>query len=193
MGRPNIGVVISTTRVGRFGDRVAGWLLSLASQRNDAVYGLVDLRDYPLPFYDEPVSPSRQRPQHPVARQLSDRMAAFDGFIFVTAEYNHGIPAVLKNALDHLYVEMNRKPASFVGYGSASGARGIEQLRLNLIQLEMAPLQAWVGLGIHELRPLRAHEKDFGDFPHLAAGASAMLDELMWWTQTLKNGRENQP
>jgi NAD(P)H-dependent FMN reductase len=189
MPLPKIAIIISSTREGRFGDKPARWLLALAARRADAEFEILDLRDYPLPFYDEPAPPARAPARNEVAQRLSAKLTTIDGFVFVTAEYNHGIPAVLKNALDHVYPEFNRKPAAFVGYGNAGGARAIEQLRLNLIELKAAPLQSAVGLGVTELRPLRAGEKDFADFPNLAVAAEALLDDLLWWTNTLRAGR----
>jgi NAD(P)H-dependent FMN reductase len=190
MPLPHIAIIISTTREGRFGDKPAAWLHQLASGRADATFEIVDLRDYPLPLYDEPTPPARAPATNAVAQRLSAKLHGCDGFVFITAEYNHGIPGVLKNALDHLYPEFTRKPAAFVGYGNANGARAIEQLRLNLIELKAAPLQPAVQITVAELRPLRAGEKQFSDFPQLAASAGAMLDDLLWWARTLKAGRE---
>ena len=181
--------MISTTREGRFGERAGAWVLATAAKRADATFRLVDLRDYPLGFFNEPIPPSRRPPEDPVARRLGDTMGECDGFIFVTAEYNHGIPAVLKNAIDHLYPEMNRKPASFVGYGSSGAIRAIEQLRMNLIELKMAPLQSWLGMSGQDFRSVRTNETDFADFPQWETGLAAMLDDLLWWTRTLAAGR----
>src|SRR5689334_23899769 len=107
----NIGIIIGSTRTGRFADRPAQWLLELARQRgdSDASFELVDLRDYPLPFFDEPKSPLREPPA--TSARWREELAALDGFVFVTGEYNHGIPASLKHALDYAYAECHRKPA----------------------------------------------------------------------------------
>src|SRR5918998_2839054 len=118
-----IGIIISTTREGRFGDRPTQWLVDLAKSRGEAEFEIVDLRDYPLPFFNEPASPVHMPPKNEIAQRLGARIAEFDGYIFITAEYNHGIPAVLKNALDHIYSQFNRKPVAFVGYGGVGGAR----------------------------------------------------------------------
>jgi NAD(P)H-dependent FMN reductase len=189
MSKSKIGVILSTTRAGRFADKVAAWLLELAAARQGMELELVDLRDYPLPFFDEPLSPLWAPPKNEVARRWTKRLGAFDGFVFVTAEYNHGIPAVLKNAIDYSYQQFVRKPAAYVGYGGVGAARAIEQLRLINIEQQMAPLKSGVHVGGADFIDLLLHGKSFADKPHLVPGASAMLDELEWWTCALKQAR----
>src|SRR5712692_4712419 len=147
MSKPRIGIVISTTREGRFGDKPATWIRDLAAARGDLAVEIVDLRDYPMRFFDEPASPLYAPPKDEAARRWGQKVAALDGFIFVTAEYNRGAPAVLKNALDYAHKEFNRKPAAFVGYGGVGGARAVEQLRLVSIELQMAPTRSGVHIG----------------------------------------------
>lgn len=180
-----IGIVLGSTRVGRFADRPAEWLLALANKRGGAAFEIVDLRDYPMPFFDAPKSPLREPPSNPAARSWARKVGELDGFIFITAEYNHSIPAVLKNALDFVYAEFNRKPAAFVGYGNAGGARAIEQLRLMLVELQVAPLRNAVHIGREDFVAMLLHGKSFADFPQLEQAAGTMLDELLWWTQAL--------
>ena len=184
-----IGVVVGSTRTGRFADRPAEWLMRLATKRTDIAFELVDLRDYPLPFFDEPKSPLREASKHPVAVQWSHKVRELDAFVFVTAEYNHSVTAALKNAIDYLYPEWNRKPAGFVAYGNAGGARAVEQLRLILVEVQVAPIRS----AVHVMRPefieMLMHGKTFDDFPHLAQAAELMLDDLTWWARTLKAGR----
>jgi NAD(P)H-dependent FMN reductase len=188
----NFAIVISTTRLSRFGEKAAKWVRGLAENRVAASYEVVDLRDHPLPFFDEPVSPvSRPSPKQEV-RRWANRIARFDGYLFVTAEYNHGLPAVLKNAIDHVYPELNRKPAAFLGYGGMGGARAIEQLRLNLITLEMAPLRSAVHIGMAEFAPMMTGEKSFNDFPYFQEAADKMLEELEWWGRALAEARNGQ-
>jgi NAD(P)H-dependent FMN reductase len=186
---PRIGVVLSTTRAGRFADRPTEWLMSIASKRTDLAFEVVDLRDYPMPFFDEPRSPLVVPPKNEVALRWGKKVADLDGFIFVTAEYNHGIPAVLKNALDYAYAEFNRKPATFVAYGSAGGARAVEQLRLVLAELQMASLKFAVHVGYAELVGMLREGKTFADYPYLEPAAVKMLDDLAWWTTTLRAAR----
>jgi NAD(P)H-dependent FMN reductase len=125
---PVIQVVVGTTRPGRFADKPVAWLVDRLEGRADLALEVLDLRDHPLPFYEATVPPARSRrdcPNEAVAR-LGRAIDRADGFVFVTAEYNHGYPAALKNAMDHVFPEFNRKPVAFVGYGNVGGARAIE-------------------------------------------------------------------
>ncbi len=193
MSKPRIGIVISTTRQGRFADKAIEWLWKLASERTDMQFEIVDLRQYPLPFFDEPMSPAWAAPRNEVAQRWARKIGELDGFIFVTAEYNHGLPAVLKNALDYAFKEFNRKPAAYVGYGGVGGARAVEQLRLINIELEMAALRASVHIAGADFLGMLLHGKTFADSPHLEPAARAMLAELAWWTRALQIAREEKP
>ena len=190
--RLRIGIVLGSTRVGRFADKPAEWLLGVANKRAGVQFERVDLRDYPMPFFDEPKSPFREPAKNEIARAWARKVGELDGFIFVTGEYNHSIPAALKNGLDYVYAEFNRKPAAFVGYGNAGGARAIEQLRLILVELQVAPLRSAVHLGREEFMGVLMHGKSLADFPLLAQTAETMLDDLIWWAQTLRAGRVTQ-
>lgn len=190
MTKPNIAIFVSSTREGRFADIPANWLLAQGKARGDADYEIVDLRDHPLPFYDEPKSPAAGAVESEAGRRWGELMDSFDGYIFVTAEYNHGITGVLKNAIDYLYPQLNRKPAAFVAYGGVAGARAVEQLRLILVELQMAVLRNAVHIGMTEYMGLVKKEKSFDDFPHLGKSATTMFDDLMWWTEALRSARE---
>lgn len=188
-----IGIILGSTRTGRFADRPAKWLLDIAQKRHQpetATYELVDLRDYPLPFFDEPKSPLREPSKNEVAVRWANKVRELDAFIFVNGEYNHGIPASLKNALDYLYEEWNRKPASAVSYGNAGGARGVEQLRLNLIELQAAPIRSAVHIPGAIFMDIMLKGKQLEDFPNLAPSAEMMLDDLLWWAKALKSPRD---
>ena len=137
MSQPRIGIVIGTTRQGRFGDKPAAWIHGLAAGRADMQVEIVDLRDYPMPLFDEPASPFYVPPKNEAAQRWGRKVAELDGFIFVTSEYNHAPPASLKNALDYAYKEFNRKPAAFVGYGGVGGARAVEHLRMICVELQI--------------------------------------------------------
>lgn len=190
MNKPKIGIILSTTREARFADRPTRWVLDIAEARGDALYELVDLRDYPMPFFAAPMSPGYAPVDHEVTRRWAAKMAELDGYIFITAEYNHSITGVLKNALDHVYHEPRRKPAAFVGYGGVGGARAVEQLRLICIEMQMAPTRTAVHIGMEPMLGMLRDGKDFGDYDHLGAAVGPMLDELLWWTRVLKTGRE---
>lgn len=142
----DIGIVLGSTRPGRKGLAVATWVHELATARADARYALVDVADAALPFYDEPLPAARGRYEHEHTRRWSATIAPLDAFVIVTAEYNHGVPAALKNALDFLYAEWNEKAVGFVSYGSAGGVRAVEHLRGIVAELRMADVRAQVTL-----------------------------------------------
>jgi len=190
MSKPLIGIILGSTRQGRFGDKPAEWIHGLAKQRSDLAFELVDLRDHPLPFFDEPASPAWAPVQNEAAKQWAATLARFDGLIVVTPEYNHGPSAVLKNALDYAYKEFVHKPMAFVGYGGVGAARAVEQLRLVALELPMAPVRSAVHVGMIEFLGIWQQGKSFDDFPHLAQAAAAMFDDLAWWTHALKAARE---
>lgn len=187
---PSIGIILSTTRQGRFADKAAAWLQSLVAQRTDLRFELVDLRNYPLPMYDWPGSPARMPIDRPDVLPWRNKIAGLDGFIFVTAEYNHSVPAVLKNAIDHVFIEWQRKPAAFVGYGNAGGARAVEHLRNIVVELQMAPMRVAVHMHRDAILPVVQQGRNLDEFPYLADHAKLMLDDLSWWAWTLKAGRE---
>lgn len=188
--KPKIGIILSTTRQNRFADQPANWLLDLAKKRDDASFELVDLRDYPMPLFEEAGSPSYVPPQNEAAQRWGAKMASLDGYVFITAEYNHSISGALKNALDHAYSQYNRKPATFVGYGNAGGARAIEHLRGILAELQVASLKYTVHLGMTEMLGILREGKTIADYPYLDERVPPMLNELVWWATALKRARE---
>lgn len=190
MTQPRIGIILSTTRETRFADRPAQWVLDIAKTRGDADYEIVDLRDYPIPFFDAAGSPRFVPQTNEVALKWARKVSELDGYIFVTAEYNRSISGVLKNALDHIYDEPARKPAAFVGYGAVGAARAVEQLRLMAVELSMVPMKAGVHINMEPLLGMLRGGKDFADYDYLAPTVTAMLDELAWYTRTLKAGRD---
>jgi NAD(P)H-dependent FMN reductase len=144
-----IQVILGSTRQSRFGDKPAHYILDELSKRPDVQAELVDLRDWPLPFFDHPVSPIRAKITEPaIVPRWAAKVGEADGFVMVTPEYNHGYSAVLKNALDWVYSEWTKKPVGFVGYGSQGGARAIEQLRQVVIELDMVPVREAVHIPI---------------------------------------------
>jgi len=189
---PLIQVIVGSTRPGRFADKPVAWLADRVGSRSDLELEIVDLRDHPLPFYDLAVPPARSQRDYPnpeVAR-LGETFDRAQGYIIVTSEYNHGYPASLKNAMDHVFTELNRKPVAFVGYGSAGGARAIEQLRLVAVEFEMAPLRH----AVHILPDLMLPAMRADPFvPEVFASLDQRLDfavtDLLWWTAALQAGR----
>lgn len=189
MTNPKIAIIMSTTRATRFADRPAKWINDLAAARGDMDVELVDLRDYPMPYFDEPASNAYVPAANEVAQRWQKKVAEFDGYIFVTAEYNHSVPAVLKNALDYAYPEWNRKPGACLGYGSVGGARAVEQLRLILVELQMAPTRNGVHIQGPDFFDALLKGRDLGDIPYISENAVTMLDELHWWASALSVAR----
>jgi NAD(P)H-dependent FMN reductase len=190
MSRLKIGLILASTRQNRYGDKPAGWILDLAATREDMEVELLDLRDWPLPMFDSPNIPSMVPVDSAEAKRWAEKIEATDGFIVVTPEYNHSIPAVLKNALDHAYAPWNRKPVAFVGYGAVGAARSVEQARMAAIELQMATTREAVHIAREPMMAMRLGDKTFADFDYLVSQANRMLDDLAWWTATLKAGRD---
>lgn len=181
-----IAVVVGSTRPGRRSRQVADWVLARATARGDADFEMLDLADYDLPLLDEPMPPSLGDYRHDHTRVWARTISRFDGFVFVTAEYNHSVPGVLKNALDYLYAEWNNKAAGFVSYGSAGGVRAVENLRLIAGELQMADVRAQVAL------PFATDFENFTTFTPSETAEEALgplLDQLISWTTALKTIR----
>jgi NAD(P)H-dependent FMN reductase len=190
MNNPKIAIILGTTRATRFADKPSKWLLEIASRRSDLSFEILDLRDFPLPFFDE-VSSNRFAPSKNATAQLwQKKLSEFDGFIFVTAEYNHSISAVLKNALDYAYPEWNRKPAAFLGYGSVGAARAIQHLKDICVELQMVPIRFAVHIQGNDFRAAAFSGKDIGELTYLEPMVTEMLDQMSWWATTLRNARE---
>lgn len=190
MSKPKIAIVIGTTRATRFGHKPAQWIHDVASARKDLKTEIVDLRDFPMPFFDEVASNAWVPSKNEIAQRWQKKVAEFDGYIFVTAEYNRGISAVLKNALDYAYPEWNKKPAAYVGYGSVGSARAIEHLRLVSVELQMAPMRTGVHIQGADFMAVLKDGKDIAGIPHLQQNAADLLDQLAWWAKALKAARE---
>ena len=187
-----ISVIVGSTRQGRFSEKPAQWIFQHLQKRDAIAARLLDLRDFPMPFFDQPMTPAtpgRAPYENEVVKRWTAAIAASDGFVFVTPEYNYGPAAVLKNALDWVYPEWNRKPAAFVSYGTVSGARAVQQLRETLIELQMASIRPSVHIPV---ATLWAHYQggDVGKgLAELETPAKAMIDDLLWWTSALKTAR----
>jgi NAD(P)H-dependent FMN reductase len=188
--KPRIAIILSTTRAARFGHKAGQWIHDIASKRDDMEAELIDLRGHPLPFFDEIATNAWVPTQNPEGVRWQKKIAQYDGYIFVTAEYNHGVPAVLKNALDFAYTEWNRKPVGFFGYGGVGAARAVEQLRLICVELQMASTRTGVHLAGGDFMAAFREGKPISDFAYLKPTADTMLDELVWWTNALKVARE---
>jgi len=186
-----IGLIIGSTRPNRFADTPARWLQEGASGRRDLELVTLDLRDQNLPFFSEPASPLATQGIYtsPAAEDWRRKIGQCDGFIATVAEYNHGPTAVLKNAFDSAFLEWNRKPIGFVGYGGVGGARAIEQVRGITIELQMAPIKHEVNIGLEPFIGVLMHGKSLNDYEFLNQSRAALLDNLVWWSRALKSAR----
>ncbi|MDB5306352.1 MAG: nadph-dependent fmn reductase [Gemmataceae bacterium] len=187
-----ISVIVGSTRQGRFSEKPAQWIVQQIHRRDGVEARLLDLRNYSMPFFDQPVPPAMPgRPpyENEVVKQWTAAIAASDGFVFVTPEYNFGPAAVLKNAIDWVYPEWNRKAAAFVSYGGAGGTRSVQQLREIAIELQLAPVRSAVHIPAATLwAHFQGGDVDRG-LAELEAPAKAMIDNLLWWTAALKTAR----
>ena len=189
MSKPKIGIIVGSTRPGRFADHPTEWIAELAKARGDIEVETLDLRDYPMPFFQEAGGPAYTPVTDETAKRWQQKIASLDGFIVIAAEYNRGPTAVLKNALDYAYNEWNKKAVGFVGYGGVGGARAVEQLRLHAVELQMAPIRSGVHILWPDMLAAKSEGKKLSEFAHLNKAASDMLDQLVWWTKALKTAR----
>ena len=190
--RTVISVIVGSTRQGRFSEKPAKWIFQQLQKRDGIEARLLDLRDFPMPFFDQavpPAMPGRAPYENEVVKRWTAEIAASDGFVFVTPEYNYGPSAVLKNAIDWVYPEWNRKAAAFVSYGSALGARGVQQLRLVAIEVQIAPVRSSVHIPVETLwAHFQGGDVDKG-LAQLETSAKVLIDDLLWWTAALKSAR----
>ena len=182
-----IKVIVGSTRANRFSEKAAEWIFEEAKKRADLDVELLDLRDYALPFFEEAMPPGMAKDGYtnPAVVRWRDKVREADGFVICTPEYNHGYPAVLKNALDYVYFAWSRKAVAFVSWGGAGGTRAVEQLRLVAIELDMAPIRSavhipnpWFIKGVDELKTDANRQS-----------ATALLDQLTWWAGALRAAR----
>lgn len=182
-----IAIIIGSTRPGRKGEVIGRWVQEIAQQRSDAEFELIDIAEYNLPLFDEPMPPMRGQYTKEHTLAWSQKIAAFDGYIFVTPEYNKSISGALKNAIDFLYREWNNKAAGIVGYGVGGGHRAVEALRLILGELMVADVRAQVAVS------LQSDFENYSEFkpaPHQEAYVHTMLDQVLSWSGALKTVRE---
>jgi NAD(P)H-dependent FMN reductase len=178
-----IAIILGSTRPGRNGAAVADWVVDRAAARTAAHYELVDLADHPLPHLDEAMPPTMGQYAREHTQAWAKTIGSYDGYIFVTPEYNHSTSGVLKNAIDYLYAEWNNKAAAFVSYGSLGGARAIEHLRAILSELQVAHVRQQLSFSMFT---------DFENFSTFAPGpqhadaAVVMFDQLESWTEAMK-------
>src|SRR5215471_11670788 len=184
-----IAIIIGSTRPTRLGASVGAWAYDIARKREDAEFALLDIAEFHLPLLDEPKPAMSGEYVHDHTRAWSAAIAGFDGYIFVTPEYNHGVSGALKNAIDFLYQEWADKAAGFIGYGYTMGARAVEQLRLIMASLQVATVRPEVGLSLFAdfenstvFKPLPLQQKSL----------TVLVDHVIAWSgalNTLRNKR----
>jgi NAD(P)H-dependent FMN reductase len=193
MANPKIAIIDTSTRPTRFADIPTAWIKAQAEARGDMDVEVLDLRDYPMPFFDEVASNAWAPTQDPVAQKWQKKLAEFDGYIFVVAEYNRSITGALKNALDQAYVEWTHKPAGIVAYGSVGGTRAAEHLRLIAVELQMVPVRNGVHIGGGDFFKVHPGFGGSGNLADIAGSiepsAKAMLDDMAWWAKATMAAR----
>jgi NAD(P)H-dependent FMN reductase len=187
-----VGLIVGSTRPNRFADTPVKWLVEGASARRDLRLTVLDLRDHRLPFLNEPVPPGFTGGAYtaPEAEAWRKRIGELDAFVATVAEYNHGPTAVLKNAFDSAFIEWQRKPIAFVGYGGVGAARAIETLRGVVIELQMAPIRHEVNIAMEPFLGILQKGRGLNDYDYLAQARELMFDHLVWWGEALKAARE---
>jgi NAD(P)H-dependent FMN reductase len=179
---PVIAIVVGSTRPGRSGAAVASWIHDRASTRPSATYELVDLEDVGLPLLNEAVPALLGAYEHQHTRDWAATVARFDGFVFVTPEYNHSTSPALLNALDYVYGEWNDKAAGFVSYGTSYGVRAVEHLRGVVGELQMADVRNQVRFSI----PADFPDRIFTPGPEHEKQTADLLDQLERWARALR-------
>lgn len=184
-----IAIVVGSTRPNRAAPQVGKWVLEHAQKRGDATYEIVDIADFDLPVFDEPMPPSMGKYTHEHTKRWATAVASYDGFVFITPEYNHSITGALKNAIDFVYGEWNNKAAGFVSYGSTGGARAVEHLRGIMAEVQVADVRAHVSMSMYTdfenwsvLKPDPRHQQQL----------SVMLDQLVAWSRAMQGVRAEQ-
>ena len=184
-----IKVILGSTRQGRFSEKPGAWILGELKKRAEVEAELLDLRDFPMPFFEEAVTPSSKKEPYTNAAVAAwtKKIGEGDAYIIIAPEYNHGYPAVLKNALDYVSQEWNKKPVAFISYGSAMGARSVEQLRQVAIELQMAPVRNAIHMPWDTV--VAGSNGDPETFTPYAERATGLIEQLLWWADALKAAR----
>ncbi len=185
----HISIIIGSTRESRFSEIPAKWVLEHLQKQEDVKAEVLDLRDYPMPFYEDATSPSylNGKYKNEVVQKWAKKITEADAFIVVAPEYNHSISAVLKNAFDHIYPEWNNKAIAFVSYGSVGGARAVEHMRGIAVELQMAPIRN----AVHIMWPtlMEAREKGTAALEEHTEKLKTVFSQLVWWGKALKAAR----
>lgn len=188
-----IQIITGSTRPGRLTNRLSSWVAEAARQQTGWEVQAVDLAGHNLPFMNEAISPryNPSRQPTPEVKQWLDTLAPADGYIIVTPEYNHSIPAVLKNALDYIDFQFAKKPVAIVSHGSVGGARAAEHLKAILLEAKAAvvPEAVAVTARLDSLFDESGQPVDAAALTGYTQMLKSELAELDWWAQTLAAGR----
>jgi len=191
MSKPRLHVIIASTRPGRVGPAVAKWFKDFADEMDQFDTHLVDLADFDLPVYDEPLHPKMQQYEHDHTKRWSESVAAADAYVFVTPEYNYSPPPALVNALNYVYTEWNYKPCGFVSYGGASGGlRAAQATKMLVTTLKMMPMVE--GVMVPMVGELLDEQGRFQSNALIDDSAQTLLKELRLWADGFKAMREQQ-
>lgn len=192
-----LAVITGSTRPNRQTPKQSAWIVKTAAKLDGVEVEHVDLKDHPLPFFNEPASP-RYNPNREIAPEVQnvlDKLASFDAYVFVTPEYNHGFPADLGNLLTYFTTELKHKPAAVASHGVVGGARGALQLKevLSESQLVVIPQHSAL-VGMLTTGNILSEEGDLSE--ELAANPygpqgqlDGMLSELKWYSDALSAAR----
>jgi len=194
-----LGIIVGSTRQNRQTIKQAKWVYNTAREMEGVEAEIVDLKDYDLPFFDEPMSPryNQNRQIDPKVKPWLDKINGFDAYVFATAEYNHSIPGVLKNAIDYITWEIQRKPAAIVSHGSAGGARAQIQLKIILSESKAVPIPLPTPLAMVHMSEKIDDEgnlkEDLKQGPaNPQAALEATLEELKWYSDALAAARDRE-
>jgi NAD(P)H-dependent FMN reductase len=193
-----LAIIVGTTREGRKTLQQAKWAFNTAKQAEGIDAELVDLKDYPMPFFNEPISPryNPNREVDPAVKPWLAKLEEFDAYLFVTAEYNHSVSGVLKNSLDYVTWEFVHKPAAVISHGSAGGARAMTDLKEILSESKAAVIPIGPSLAITGMSEMIDEEGNMSDAAKAnpygpQAGLNDLLADLKWYSDVLAAGRAN--
>lgn len=186
-----IAIIVGSTRPGRRSESVAQWVHRVASASYQEEFEIVDLADHALPLLDEPTPAAMGTYTHEHTRHWAEVIASYDGYVFVAPEYNHSVPAALKNAIDYLYAEWSNKAAGLVTYGLQGGTRAAEHLRLILAELKVADVRAQVALSLRDDFRFDDPRQPSSLTPprHQEVLLRRLLDEVVEWSLALEHLR----
>jgi NAD(P)H-dependent FMN reductase len=189
--KPRLGIVVASIREARRGGVIGNWTYEQAVAHDGFAAELIDLEGIDLPLATEPHHPGLGIYKHQSTREWSAVIDPLDAFVYVTPEYDHGMPATLKNAIDHLNQEWRYKPVGFVSYGGiAAGTRSVQMLKQVLGAVRAFPIFEGVAIGsIEELLPDGAEAlADDAPMREAAAGMFAELLRVQAATACLRDG-----